>query len=179
MCVCCPPPHPSFGFHMGVDGASRNMAWLAVVPSNRDPVQILQLYVGALKEHGDWVKLRIDPGSENTLVASVHERLRAADNGGKPSTIVGTSHQNTKCVRSIHTHSRVSTTHPLTVARHLATTHRHGTFTQSLTHSVRRSSCVTVIAPHTSGSKADGANLQIRWSSGTEIVFSRWKKCTS
>ena len=78
-CVCV-APHPSFRFHMGVDGASRNMAWLAVVPSNRDPVQILQLYVGALKEHGDWVKLRIDPGSENTLVASVHERLRAADN---------------------------------------------------------------------------------------------------
>ena len=89
-----------FGFpiHGCIDGFSRKILWLKLVPSNNDPSLIGELYLNCIAEMGVVPKkVRTDCGSENVIVAAAQcfFRRNGADTfAGEKAHIYGSSHSN-------------------------------------------------------------------------------------
>jgi len=89
-----------FGFpiHGCIDGHSRKIIWLRVVPSNNNPVVIANLYLDAVQSIGGCPKkIRNDCGSENVVLAAMQCFLRRNhddDLAGEKSHVYGPSHSN-------------------------------------------------------------------------------------
>lgn len=81
-----------FGIHGAIDGYSRKLIWLELLPSNKNPSQVVKLYLKAVQE----LKLipqvlRADKGTENFTMGDYQTLLsESPDNDNSTSNFVGT-----------------------------------------------------------------------------------------
>ena len=69
-----------FYIHGCVDGHSRKVIWLRLVPSNNDPFVIAQIFSECCREAGGIpARVRSDCGTENVIVAGAQSYLRRHD----------------------------------------------------------------------------------------------------
>ncbi|CAC5369292.1 unnamed protein product [Mytilus coruscus] len=70
-----------FSIHGAIDGFSRRILWLKVMPSNKNPRVIGNLFVKFLQEIGRVPRMvRCDAGTENVLVRDIQITLRSFHN---------------------------------------------------------------------------------------------------
>ena len=60
-----------FSIHGWIDGFSRQMLWLEVSTSNKMPEILAKYYFDALKQYGIPLNVRVDDGTEQSLVQSI------------------------------------------------------------------------------------------------------------
>ena len=72
----------SYGFsiHGAIDGWSRQILWLRVGSTNKDPKIVCTFYMDQVEQVGVSVLVCIDPGTENGTLADVHTLLRSEHN---------------------------------------------------------------------------------------------------
>ena len=78
-----------FPIHGCIDGYSRRILWLSIVPSNKNPEILGKLYLDYVKSIGGCPKKVVgDPGTENSYIAALQRYFRrnginesAAENG--------------------------------------------------------------------------------------------------
>ena len=96
-----------FGIHGCIDGFSRNLLWLKVYWTNKDPHVVAGYYMEAVKENmGCPLTVRADPGTENVNVKRIQTVL--ADNNRDnqlPPYIEGSSTANQR-IESFWSHLR-------------------------------------------------------------------------
>ena len=69
---------PYFPIHGCVDGYSRKVLWLCVVPSNNNPHNVVELYLDQVARVGGCpLVTRTDRGNENELIAAMQRFFRA------------------------------------------------------------------------------------------------------
>lgn len=66
-----------FPIHGAIDGFSRKILWLRLLPSSKNPRYVARLYFDYIKEIGRVPRMiRADAGTENSLVKDIHTLLR-------------------------------------------------------------------------------------------------------
>lgn len=69
---------PYFPIHACIDGYSRKVLWMRVVPSNNNPVNVVELYLDQVERAGGCpLVTRTDRGNENELVAAMQRFFRS------------------------------------------------------------------------------------------------------
>ena len=74
-----------FSIHGGIDGFSRCVLWLEVSTSNKMPEIIAKYYLDAVKRNGLPVNVKVDDGTEHSVVQPIHLLLRNID-GSDPDS---------------------------------------------------------------------------------------------
>ena len=84
-------PH-GFSIHGCIDGYSRKILWMHILPSNKDPYVISHYFIDAANEVGGIPRrMRADRGVENSVVAGVQRFLSRKFNNYQSSFIFGKS----------------------------------------------------------------------------------------
>jgi hypothetical protein len=88
--------------HGAIDGWSRRLIWLVAGRTNNDPNVICSYYIKSVRELGFIPRtLRLDAGTENVVMADVHQLLRQdqLNNFASKSVIIGKSVHNERIER--------------------------------------------------------------------------------